>query len=73
MAKRKNNAIVVGQNDKSANEIIDKYIDKLKKHNIDLVSVYLFGSYAKGTASDWSDIDLAIIGKKLPLKNFWGK
>ena len=64
MAKRKNNAIIAGQNYKSAYEIINKYINELKKHNIDLVSVYLFGSYAKGTASDWSDIDLAIIVNK---------
>ena len=64
MAKRKNDAAIVSQNYKPVLEIINNYIDDLKKHSIDLVSVYLFGSYAKGTANDWSDIDLAIIVNK---------
>ncbi|RZD17592.1 MAG: nucleotidyltransferase domain-containing protein [Candidatus Acididesulfobacter diazotrophicus] len=64
MAKRKNNTIIVSQNYILIHEIINKYINELKKHNIDLVSVYLFGSYAKGTATEFSDIDLAIIVNK---------
>lgn len=64
MVERKNNNVTVGKNDKLVYEIIDKYINELKKHNIDLVSIYLFGSYAEGTATEWSDIDLAIVVNK---------
>ncbi len=42
-------------------EIIDCYIIALNKANFQIKSVFLFGSYAKGTNDKWSDIDLAII------------
>ncbi|HNX25751.1 MAG TPA: nucleotidyltransferase domain-containing protein [Spirochaetota bacterium] len=32
----------------------------------DTDSIYLFGSYAKGTARDDSDIDIAVLLKRLP-------
>ena len=64
MAKRKNNAIIHKPDEKSVYRVIDNYISELKKHNVDLYSVYLFGSYAKGTSSDWSDIDLAVVVNK---------
>lgn len=41
--------------------IINKFIDNAIKNNIELHSVYLFGSFAKGTNHKWSDIDLAVI------------
>jgi len=41
-------------------ELLNKYIEKVKElYNID--SVILFGSYAKGTNDENSDIDVAII------------
>lgn len=41
-------------------ESIQKYIDKIKEHyKID--AIILFGSYAKGTENEDSDIDIAII------------
>lgn len=40
---------------------IDDYIDLLRRQNIRVLKVYLFGSYARGEADRWSDIDLAII------------
>ncbi len=47
---------------KDINNITDIVLRKMK----DVVSIYLFGSYAKGTARDDSDIDIAILLKKLP-------
>ena len=41
--------------------IVDRYISLLKKNNISVENVYLFGSYAKGYNNEWSDIDLAIV------------
>lgn len=46
-------------------KVIDDYISKLKgKLSID--QIILFGSYAKGDANKWSDIDLYIVSKDLP-------
>ena len=41
--------------------IIENFIQLLKEENIIIEKVILFGSYAKGTYRDDSDIDLAII------------
>lgn len=46
-------------------ELINKYINELKKRKIDIVSAYLFGSYAKGKPTEWSDIDVAVITKNI--------
>ena len=44
--------------------LIQKYIDEVKKYyKID--SVILFGSYAKGTNNEDSDIDIAIISSDI--------
>ena len=45
--------------------LINDYISKLKKQ-ITIEQVILYGSYAKGSANEWSDIDLYIISKDLP-------
>ena len=39
---------------------IEKYIKEISKY-YDIQGVYLFGSYAKGTNNEDSDIDIAII------------
>ena len=41
--------------------IIQQYLAALKKHNIPVQQVFLFGSYATGTYNRWSDIDLALV------------
>lgn len=44
------------------NEVIDlatKYINYLKQNKLEISNAYLFGSYAKGTFKQESDIDLA--------------
>lgn len=45
-------------------ESIQKYVNELRKRNINIVAAYLFGSYAKGEATEWSDIDVALLTKK---------
>ena len=40
-----------------------KYIDFLKEKGILVSDAYLFGSYAKGNAKDWSDIDICVVSK----------
>jgi len=47
--------------DASALAAIRKFLDTLIAHNIHVESAYLFGSYAKGAESKWSDIDVAIV------------
>ena len=43
-------------------EIVKKYIDEISQ-KYEIEAVYLFGSYAKGTNHEDSDIDVAIILK----------
>ena len=38
-----------------------RFIAEVKKNKIPFTKAYLFGSYAKGTAKKWSDIDICII------------
>lgn len=40
---------------------IDQYIRALKKNAIPINQMFLFGSYARGNYSEWSDIDLAVV------------
>ncbi len=40
--------------------IINEYIKEIKKH-YNVASIILFGSYAKGTENEDSDIDIAVI------------
>ncbi len=41
--------------------IIKQYIKIIKQHKIEINKIFLFGSYARGTATEDSDIDIAII------------
>ena len=56
MAQRKNKKVVY--------ERVQQYIQELGKRNIKIAEAYLFGSYAKGTATEWSDIDVALLMKE---------
>jgi predicted nucleotidyltransferase len=55
MAKKRNTI------NKDILNIIRDYIQELKKNNIHIRDVYLYGSYARNIPSDESDIDVAII------------
>jgi predicted nucleotidyltransferase len=42
-------------------EIAQRLKEEAKKDNININSIYLFGSYANGKAHEYSDIDLAVL------------
>ena len=41
--------------------IIEHFLAELEKNNINVKQAILFGSYAQGTYTSWSDIDLALV------------
>jgi predicted nucleotidyltransferase len=51
--------------DKELNKNIKNFITSVASRNSNLVTTYLFGSYAKGNPGDNSDIDLALIIRNL--------
>jgi uncharacterized protein len=46
-------------------ETLKKFLEKLKESGIPIEAAYLFGSYAKGRAKEWSDIDVAVISSDI--------
>jgi len=42
-------------------EVIRKYIEELERNNIRIGEAIMFGSHAKGTNKEWSDIDIALV------------
>jgi uncharacterized protein len=45
----------------AAIKLANNYLKRVKKSQIAFLEAWLFGSYAKGTVNDSSDIDLAIV------------
>jgi predicted nucleotidyltransferase len=45
----------------AAIDIVRAYARDIQNEGVDLHSVILFGSYAKGTQHEWSDIDVALV------------
>jgi uncharacterized protein len=43
--------------------IIDNYLQALNRHNIPIKEAILFGSYARGSHQEWSDIDIALVSE----------
>ena len=43
---------------------VKRYVAILKKNNIPIQKAFVYGSYAKGTAHKWSDIDVCIVSPK---------
>ena len=41
--------------------IIERFLEELKKNDINIEQAILFGSYAQGTFTTWSDIDIALV------------
>jgi uncharacterized protein len=41
--------------------IIEKYIQALSENEIPIKQAILFGSYAQGRHTEWSDIDIALV------------
>ena len=52
--------------------IVKVYEEELKRHNIRIIKIILYGSYASGHPRPYSDIDLVIVSRDLarfsPLK-----
>jgi predicted nucleotidyltransferase len=44
--------------------IISQYLALLKEHGFPIQEAILFGSYARGNANQWSDIDLALVSNE---------
>lgn len=44
-------------------KLVNSYKEILEKNQIPVEEIILFGSYAKGTAKPWSDIDLCVISE----------
>lgn len=51
--------------DKKINKIVQNFISTVALQNPNLVTSFLFGSYAMGKYNDDSDIDVALIIDKL--------
>ena len=47
--------------DKTIEEEIKRFVALLKKRNIRISKVILFGSFARGSSGEHSDIDLAVV------------
>ena len=43
--------------------VIEQYLIALQEHHIPIQQVFLFGSYATGNYTEWSDIDLALVSE----------
>lgn len=42
---------------------VERYLQALNRHRIPIKEVVLFGSYAKGHETEWSDIDIALVSE----------
>jgi len=42
-------------------EIVKRYLEEIKKDKIKIDEAYLYGSYARGTAHEDSDIDVIVV------------
>ncbi len=58
-----------GKINKEIADIVDKYI-AIVTENYNVVAIILFGSYAKGTQTEDSDIDIAIITDDIKTDKF---
>ena len=55
--------------DKEIVDIVNRYI-KIVNENYDVIAIILFGSYAKGTQREDSDIDIAVITDDIKTDKF---
>lgn len=52
----------------SVKEIVKNYLNNLESNNIKFEKAYLFGSYARNAANENSDIDIALVFKRIEKK-----
>ncbi len=53
--------------------LIDNYLESLNAHGINIISAFIFGSYANGNYTELSDIDIALISDDFEGKRFFDK
>jgi len=46
-------------------ENVKLFLNKLRKAGMDVSEAYIFGSYARGQADKWSDIDVAVVSSQI--------
>lgn len=46
-------------------KVVNEYRNELKRHNIRITKMILYGSYAKGHPKPYSDIDLVVVSPDL--------
>ncbi|MEK6589892.1 MAG: nucleotidyltransferase domain-containing protein [Nitrospinota bacterium] len=62
---------MAAQQDKNLiHKIIESYLNILRENNIPLWRVYLYGSYAKDSSHEESDIDIAVFWDKDTIDGF---
>ena len=54
-------------------ELLMDYISEVRAKGFEISAAYLFGSYAKGNAEEWSDIDIALISEDFEGNRFFDK
>ena len=52
---------------------VGQFIKRVEELGISVQSAYLFGSWAQGRATEWSDIDLAIISSAFEGVKFYDR
>jgi len=57
---------------KDLSNLINELLNSIKSE-INIKGVYLFGSYAKGNANEYSDIDLALVSDDFEGSRFYDK
>jgi uncharacterized protein len=50
--------------------LIQKYRQALNNAGIPVTSLIMFGSYAKGTAKPWSDVDVCVVSPKFGVNRY---
>jgi predicted nucleotidyltransferase len=49
---------------------VKSFLDKIRHNGFHISQAYIFGSYARGHADKWSDIDIAIISPQISNDRF---
>jgi len=49
---------------------VRSFLAKLTKSGIHITKAFIFGSYVKGYADEWSDIDIAIVSPQIGTDRF---
>lgn len=49
---------------------LQDFLNRLNDNGLRVEKAYLFGSYARGDANEWSDIDIAVISKSFSGNRF---